>query len=356
MKTILLTGGGTAGHVSPHFALIPKLLQDGWTIHYAGTKDGIERSLIEPLGGVTYHVISSGKLRRYFSVKNFTDPFRVMAGAAQALALVGRLRPSVVFSKGGFVSVPVVAAAGLRGVPVILHESDMTPGLANRMSVRFAKKVCTSFPETAAMIPGGKGEYTGTPLRPELFLGDRSRALTWLSFTDQAPVLLVTGGSLGAQAVNKCLREALPLLLPRFQVVHLCGKGNMDESLSHLKGYRQFEYMKERMADCYAVADVVLSRAGSNTLTELIALRKPALFIPYPRSASRGEQEKNARSMEARGFSRVLLQEDMTPERLACDLMSLYRERAPLIKAMAKVPPDDGTVRVLRLIDEFAKP
>lgn len=354
MKRIVLTGGGTAGHVSPHQALIPRLLAKGYQIDYIGTKDGIERTLMEKEEGVTYHVIATGKLRRYFDLKNFTDPFRVLAGAGQALALMRKLKPSVVFSKGGFVAVPVVYAAAMCGVPVVSHESDMTPGLANKLCKPFVKVICTSFQETAELL-APKGVYTGTPLRSELFKGDKARALSWLNFRPDKPVLLVTGGSSGAQAINAAVRAALPLLTPRFQVLHLCGKGNLEPACDGVADYRQFEYLTDRMADALLIADAVVSRAGSNTLVELTALCKPTLYIPYPRTASRGEQEKNARSMEKQGYARVLLQEEMTPERLAMDAMELYRDAPKHIAAMKKAVFRSGTENVLEQIIKNTK-
>ena len=271
MKRIVLTGGGTAGHVSPNQALIPRLLEDGWEIHYIGTKAGIERTLIEPMPGVEYHAVSSGKLRRYFDLKNFTDPFRVIAGAFQSVAIIGKLRPSVVFSKGGFVSVPVVFGAALCGVPVVMHESDITPGLANKLCKPFAKAICTTFPECARLL-GEKAVQTGTPLRSAIFSGERARGLSLAGFSGERPVLMMIGGSLGAQTVNAVLREALPALTKKYDVLHVCGRGNLDAALEGTPGYRQFEYLSDELPDAFACADIVLSRAGSNSLSELMAL------------------------------------------------------------------------------------
>ena len=300
-KRIVLTGGGTAGHVTPHLSLIPHLREAGYEIHYIGTEHGIERQMMARFPDITYHAVKSGKLRRYFSVQNFTDPFRVIWGAFQSIGLMRRLKPDVCFSKGGFVSVPVVFGAWLCRVPAVCHESDLTPGLANRICARFATKVAATFPECARAL-GKKGVLTGTPLRPELFRGSRAAGLALAGFDGQKPVLLMTGGSLGAQSVNRCLREALPELLTRFDVLHLCGKGNLDESLMGMKGYCQKEFLSDEMPDALAVADVVLSRAGSNTLSELLALHKPMLLVPYPLGASRGDQIENAKSYACRGW------------------------------------------------------
>lgn len=355
MKRIVLTGGGTAGHVTPNLALIPFLQKDGWDVHYIGTKEGIERSLVEPLAGVTYHAVKSGKLRRYFDVKNLTDPFRVVAGAFQAQSLLGRLRPNIVFAKGGFVSVPVVYGAALHRIPVLIHESDITPGLANKLSAPFASAVLTTFPE-AAKAMGEKGVCTGTPLRRQLFEGRRERGLSLCGFSASRPVLMMVGGSLGAQSVNKVLRDALPELLAHYQVLHVCGKGNLAPELEGTAGYRQFEYLQSELPDAFACADMVLSRAGSNSLSEILALGKPALLVPYPATASRGDQILNAQSLAARGLAHVIAQEDLNAESLVRELSALWADRAALTKAMRALPDADGTAQVLAQIERFARP
>lgn len=355
MNRIILTGGGTAGHVTPNLALIPKLLEEGWDVHYIGTESGIERTLVEPIEGVTYHSVATGKLRRYFDVKNFTDPFRVIKGVSQASSLVKTLKPTLVFSKGGFVSVPVVYGAKLHRVPVLLHESDMTPGLANRITMPFAEKLLCTFPE-AAKLAGSKGCYTGTPIRPELLRGSRKEGLKLFGFDESRPVLMVTGGSSGAQAINRALREALPRLTEIFQILHLCGKGNWDSSLEGNPRYCQREYLNEEMAHAFACADVLISRAGANTLCEILALYKPALLIPYPKgNTSRGDQVDNAASFEKRGLARVLSQDQMTAESLFQGVVDVYHDRGALIDAMEKEPSADGLGNVLREIARYKK-
>ena len=354
MKRIVLTGGGTAGHVTPHLALLPHLRAQGYDIHYIGTEDGIEHGMIAALDGVTYHAVKSGKLRRYHDWKNFTDPFRVIAGAFQSAHLMRKLKPDVCFSKGGFVSVPVVIGAWLNRVPTLCHESDLTPGLANKICSKFAKKIATTFPECAEAL-GKKAVFTGTPLRPELFQGSRERGLEMAGFSREKPVLLMMGGSLGAQSVNKALRDALPRLLPQMQVFHICGKGNLDESLNGLSGYYQTEFLSDELPDAMAAADLILSRAGSNALCEFQALGKPMLLIPYPKGASRGDQILNAASFEKRGLARVMDQENMTSDSLADALIDLKDNGADLRRALREAPPADGTQAVLRLIEEIQK-
>ncbi len=350
-RVIILTGGGTAGHVTPHFALIPRLMEAGYAVHYLGTADGMERGMIADFPAVTYHVIKSGKLRRYLSLQNLTDPFRVVAGYFESLRLMKELKPDVVFSKGGFVSVPVVLAASRRHVPCVCHESDLTPGLANRICARYADRVATTFAECAEAL-GPKAVQTGTPMRPSLFLGTRERGLALCGFSGRKPVLLMTGGSLGAQSVNAALRGALPAMLPDMDIAHLCGKGNLDESLLNQPGYKQFEFLKEDMPDALACADAVLSRAGSNTLSELLALGKPMLLVPYPKGASRGDQIQNAESYLARGLAMVLPQEDMTADSLAARVRELMQDREALRAAAEACPVKDGTDAVLALIEE----
>ena len=354
MKKIVLTGGGTLGHVTPHLSLIPHLLQAGYEIHYIGTEKGMEAEKIRSVSGVTYHAVQSGKLRRYFSWQNFIDPFKVIAGAFQSARLMGKIKPDVVFSKGGFVAVPVVFGAWLHRVPVVCHESDLTPGLANRLCAPFARKIATTFPECAQAL-GPKAEMTGTPLRPELFRGSRARGLSLLGFDGSKPILLMMGGSSGAQAVNKALREALPRLTGKFDVAHICGKGNLDEALQGMSGYRQLEFLDAELPDALACADLVLSRAGSNALCEFQALCKPMLLVPYPKGASRGDQILNAQSLQKRGLARVLLQEDMTADTLVRALESTWADREQLTAALHAAPPADGTERVLEMIEEVQR-
>ena len=323
MKRIVLTGGGTAGHVTPNIALIPRLKELGYDIHYIGTYDGIERKLIEEIG-IPYYGISSGKLRRYFDVKNFSDPFRVIKGYFQATKLMKKLKPDIVFSKGGFVAVPVVLAAKHSHIPAIIHESDMTPGLANKLSIPSATKICCNFPETMSHLPEGRAVLTGSPIRQELLTGNKLAGLKFCGFTANKPVILVIGGSLGAVAVNNAIRKILPELLKSFQVIHLCGKDKTDASLNNLEGYVQFEYIKQELADLFAAADICVSRAGANAICELLALKKPNLLIPLSANPSRGDQILNAESFRRQGFSEVLSEEEITPELLLKTIQNLY--------------------------------
>lgn len=353
-KTLVFTGGGTAGHVMPNLALAPRLRERGWELHYLGSGRGPERELAET-AGIPFHGISAGKLRRYFDWHNFTDPFRVLRGAAQAFALLGALKPDVVFSKGGFVAVPVVYAAALRGIPVVLHESDLTPGLANRLCLPFCRRVCASFPETMDRLPRAKAVLTGAPVRAELSAGRREAGLEFLGFSPERPVLLVMGGSLGAKAVNDAVRACLDGILGGRQVVHLCGRGRMDASLDGRAGYRQFEFLGPELPDVFAAADRVVSRAGAGALFELLALRKPALLIPLPGKASRGDQILNAESFARRGLAHVLRQENLTPESLRAGLAALDGDADALRERMAVSDLARGLDRVPDIIETSAR-
>ncbi len=353
MKRILLTGGGTAGHVTPNIALLPRLRELGYEISYMGSYEGIEKKLIEEFD-VPYYGIASGKLRRYFDPKNFSDPFKVLKGYGEACKYIKQLKPDVLFSKGGFVSVPVVLAAKRYKVPTIIHESDMTPGLANKICIPSAAKICCNFPETLDYLPAGKAVLTGSPIRQELLQGNRLSALRFTGLSANKPVIMVMGGSLGAAAVNDAVRRILPELLQDFQVVHLCGKGKLDSSLEHTAGYVQYEYIKSELKDLFTLCDVVISRAGANAICELLALRKPSLLIPLSAAASRGDQILNARSFERQGFSVVMEEEEITDEKLLAAVRSLYENHAAFASTMEQSKQTDSIETIIGLIEEVS--
>ncbi len=351
MRKIVLTGGGTAGHVTPNIALLPSLKEAGYEITYMGSYDGIEKRLIEDFN-IPYTGISTGKFRRYLDPKNLTDPFRVIKGYVEAKRFLKSYRPDVVFSKGGFVSVPVVRAAASLHIPCIIHESDMTPGLANRLCIPVAKKVCCNFPETLKLLPENKAVLTGSPIRAELSHGNKLAGLDLCGFSANKPVIMVTGGSLGASNVNKAVREALPQLLKEFQVVHLCGKGKLDNVLLNTAGYKQFEYVKTELKDLFAMADLVISRAGANAICELLALKKPNILIPLPSSSSRGDQLLNAQSFEAQGFSIVIDEDDLTTNLLVNKVKELYSNRQTYYDTMSRSSQMDSIKTIMKLIEE----
>ncbi|MEI3175053.1 MULTISPECIES: undecaprenyldiphospho-muramoylpentapeptide beta-N-acetylglucosaminyltransferase [unclassified Candidatus Paralachnospira] len=351
MKKIVLTGGGTAGHVTPNLALIPVLKEHGYEIQYLGSYHGIEKELIEK-EGIPYTGISSGKLRRYFSLKNFSDPFRILKGYSQACRFLKKEKPDVIFSKGGFVSVPVVLAAKHLHIPAIIHESDMTPGLANKLCIPSARKVCCNFPETMKYLPADKAVLTGSPIRRELLNGSPLAGYQFTGFSSEKPVLLIIGGSLGSVKVNQAVRSILPELLKTWQVVHLCGKGNLDLSLDSLDGYVQYEYISSELKDLFAMSDLMISRAGANSICEILALRKPNILIPLSAAASRGDQILNANSFKKQGFSEVIQEEELTDTALLSLINQVYSHRQDYIHAMNKSKTADAIGTIVQLIEE----
>lgn len=354
MKRIILTGGGTAGHVTPNIALIPKLQDLGYDVHYIGSYNGMEKKLIEDMK-IPYHGISSGKLRRYFDPKNFSDPFKVIKGYSEASKLIKTLKPDVIFSKGGFVTVPVVIAAKRHGIPALIHESDMTPGLANRICIPCATKVCCNFPETVKYIKDNKGVLTGTPIRQELFNGNKEKGLDLCKFNKSKPVLLIIGGSTGSLAINKCIWDNLDDILAKYQVIHICGKGNINESVIDKSGYIQFEYVKRELTHLLAACNIIISRAGANAICELLALRKPNILIPLSASASRGDQILNSASFEKQGYSYVIKEENLSKDTLLSALDTVSSNKELYIDAMKKSEISDSIATITSLIESVSK-
>lgn len=351
-KKIVLTGGGTAGHITPNIALLPKLKELGYDVSYIGSYEGMEKQLVSDFH-IPYYGIATGKFRRYFDLKNFTDPFRVLKGYAEARKYLRQINPDVVFSKGGFVAVPVVRAAASLKIPCVIHESDMTPGLANKLCIPVAQKVCCNFPETMRNLPAEKAILTGSPIRKELLSGKKEAGYQLCGFTDQKPVLMVIGGSLGAAAVNQAVREALPKLLETFQVVHLCGREKIDNLLLNTKGYKQFEYVKDELKDIFAMADVVISRAGANALCELLALKKPNVLIPLPAGSSRGDQILNARSFESQRYSIVIDEDYLSPDLLVEKVLELYDTKDSYIRTMGKSQQTNAISAIAAVLEEI---
>lgn len=354
MKKIVLTGGGTAGHVTPNIALLPSLTEAGFEVHYIGSYNGIEKKLIEDIG-IPYYGISSGKLRRYFDLKNFSDPFRVIKGFGEADRILKKIAPDVVFSKGGFVTVPVVMAAKKNKIPAIIHESDMTPGLANKLCIPSAEKICCNFLETVELLPEGKAVLTGTPIRRELFEGNASKAAAFCGLEAPNPTILVIGGSSGSVVINKVVRESLDAILPNFQVIHLCGKGHLDETLKDRKGYAQFEYVSKELRDLFALSDLVISRAGANAICELLALKKPNILIPLSKAASRGDQILNAKSFKKNGFSYVIEEEELSTTSLVNAIRDVSTHKGQYIQAMNESEMSDSIGTIMKLIQESAE-
>ncbi|WP_349410851.1 undecaprenyldiphospho-muramoylpentapeptide beta-N-acetylglucosaminyltransferase [Pseudalkalibacillus sp. SCS-8] len=354
MKRILLTGGGSTGHVAVNLALIPHLKRNNWEVHYIGSHNGIERELIEPITGVTYYPISTGKLRRYFDLNNFKDPFRVVKGVTQAYRILRKVKPNIVFSKGGFVSVPVILAARMNRTPVISHESDMSPGLANKISMPFASKVCVTFPETLKHLPEDKGILLGSIVREELHQGSKRKGLHLCDFTESKPVILVMGGSQGAKKINETIRSLVPTLTKNYQIVHLCGKGKVDETIN-VHGYKQFEYVKDELPDILAMTDLVVTRAGSNSIYEFLDLEIPMILIPLPLSQSRGDQIQNAESFEKQGFAEVLQEEELTEESLQSYIHKTFENRAQYQRNMQRSEQSNPLEKLYGLLEEYSR-
>lgn len=350
MKKIILTGGGTAGHVTPNLALIPSLKEKNYEILYIGSYHGIERKLVEN-AKIPYSGISTGKFRRYFDMKNFTDPFRVIKGFGEALKLIKGYKPDIVFSKGGFVAVPVVLASKFLKIPVIIHESDMTPGLANRICIPVSTRVCCNFPETLNYLPKEKAVLTGSPIRKELLEGDRLKGLQYAKLKEDKPVILIIGGSLGSVTVNNAIRGILPKLLNHYQVIHICGKGNLDESLTETRGYVQYEYVDAPLKHLFAAADLMISRAGANSICEILALRKLNILIPLSAAASRGDQILNARSFSKQGFSYLLEEENLNGDTLFQAIIETFANRQNYLTKMQKSQLHDAVDTIIEIFE-----
>lgn len=351
---IVFTGGGTAGHVTPNMALIAEFQQEGWNVDYIGSDSGIEKEMIASIG-VPFHGISSGKLRRYFSLKTLVDPFKILLGIVQSFWLFHKLKPDVVFSKGGFVAFPVVVGAWLNRIPVVAHESDISPGLANRLCFPFVNKICLTFDAARGYFKQlGKIEVTGTPIRQELFKGSRTRGLELCEFSDTKPCLLVVGGSLGASSVNFSIRAALSRLTEGFQIIHLCGKGKIDPLLMGVAGYKQFEYVSDDLPDLFAASSLVISRAGANSLYEILALGKPHILIPLSSQVSRGDQIQNAEYFKSLGISVVIQDKSLNAETLLHAIQEVIDNKKDIDKKIKALKIGSAASRIVAIIKEQA--
>lgn len=350
-KKIIFTGGGSAGHVTPNLALIEKFLQEKWEIAYIGSQNGIEKELVTK-SSIQYHAITTGKLRRYFSWQNFLDPFKIIYGAIQAFILCLKLKPDVIFSKGGFVSFPVVIAAWFLRIPIIIHESDLTIGLTNKLCFPFATKICVTFPDTIKQLSNRKKTViTGSPIRKDFFTGNSELGKKICGFTSTKKTMLVFGGSLGADKINKVVRQLLPIILQKFQVVHICGKNKIDNSYNQLN-YKQFEYLSENFQHILAAADLVIARSGANSIYELIALRKPNILLPLAATASRGDQLANAKYCMNKGISEIILPEQLTPEFLLEKINKTEQHQDLMVAAIKQFEILPSTELVYKLVEQ----
>lgn len=348
-KRIVLTGGGTTGHVAVNLALIPRLLEKNMEIHYIGSHTGIERELVRDFPEVHYEPIATGKLRRYLSSENVKDGFRVIRGVRDAARALRRIKPDAIFSKGGYVSVPVILAGALNRIPALSHESDLTPGLANRLSYPFVKKILLTFEETLPYVPENKAMYIGPVIREQIKGGKRDEGLRRFGFSGKKPILLVMGGSLGAGAINESIWENLDVLLKTFDILHGVGKGKGNGVKK--TGYLQVEYIKEGMSDALAMADLIISRSGANAIFEFLYYKKPMILIPLGTNQSRGDQILNAQNFEKKGYARVLLEEDTNPQRLLDAVEKTFAEKDTIQSAQEKFLFKDTTQQILDALE-----
>ena len=352
---IVLTGGGTAGHVTPNLAIRNGLESLGYDLYYIGSKNGIEKEIV--CGeNIPYYEISSGKLRRYLSLENMKDAFRVIKGVSDAYFIIRKIKPDVIFSKGGFVSCPVVWAGKLNNVPIVIHESDMTPGLANKLSSPFAKKICCAFPDTINLLGKHKDKavLTGIPVRKNLVNGSALKGIQFTKLDWKKPILLVMGGSLGSTSVNNVIRDGLDELLKTWDIVHLTGKGKLDERYKNIDGYVQYEYINENMGDLIAMADMIVSRAGATAIFEIMSCKKPVVFIPLSENVSRGDQVLNARFIDKEGLGKML-EEGFSTEEFINTINTVYKSGKDMVKKQSRFIDGSSEDKVIKIINEISK-
>lgn len=349
MATIILTGGGTAGHCIPHLAVLPYLKNDFDKIYYIGSENGIEKEIIQK-NGIPYYSVPCAKFNRKLTAKNIKIPFTLVSGIHYAGKILDELKPDVIFSKGGYVSVPTVLAAKKRKIPVVAHESDYTIGLANKITSKYCKKILTSFSDTAKTVKNG--EYIGAPIRSNL-TSVKKIAPSVFGFKNDKPVIAITGGSQGAVAINKTVRDCLNDLLPKFNVIHICGKGNVDKNINKT-GYYQTEYV-DNIETVFSISSVCVTRAGSNALFELLSIKKPCVVIPLPKGISRGDQVLNAEYFQKLGLISVLQQNVLTKESLYLAITSCYANRYNIEKNLTNHPVNDKSRQISRILADYAR-
>ena len=350
MNKILFTGGGSAGHVSVNVALIPEFKKNGYQISYIGSKKGIEKEMIEKISGVKYHEISSGKLRRYFSWENFIDPFKVLKGIIDSIFILKKEKPEFVFSKGGFVSVPVCLAARILKIPVVLHESDLTPGLANKINIKFSNHIFTTFEDTLKYLPKGKASLIGAIVRDDIYNGDKEAGYKFCNFNSEKPVILVMGGSLGSKILNDYIWNNIEELTKKYQIIHLVGKNLLNKDIK-AEGYCQYEFLSKELFDVFQIVDFTISRAGANALYEYLALEKPAILVPLGTNQSRGDQIENARFFEKNSFAKVVSEEEFASLKVS-EIDDFYKNLAQYKDAMKRYKEEK---KVINSVDDFYK-
>lgn len=344
MKTILFCGGGSAGHVIPNVAIIDEL-KDNFKCVYMGT-EGIEKDICKQ-NNIEFYECNTPKLVRGKIFVNLTLPFKLFKSVGHATEILNEIKPDLIFSKGGYASVPVVMAAKKRNIPVITHESDIKPGLATKFISKRCKKVLTSFPQTAKMFKNGI--YTGSPMRMKIFGADRLKAMEKFKL-DFRPTVIVLGGGSGSKVINENIRAIANKICRDYNLIHICGKNNIVSS--NIYGYRQIEFTDD-MGEVYSCADAAVSRCGSNAAFELIALKIPTLFIPLENSASRGDQVENAEYFKNSGLCEILREKDLSPETLYSGIIKTLNDskiKAALNASDVKCGNNSIKTEVLRTI------
>lgn len=349
--TIILTGGGTAGHVCPNINLSKELQKYFNKIVYIGSHNGIEKNLIKSQTNYDYKSISSVKFVRKNLFKNILLPFKLSKSILEAKKILKNEKPSIVFSKGGYVSLPVVIAAHKLNIPVICHESDITMGLANKIASKYATKVCTNFEITASK---NKKKFicTGSPLPISNLT--KIQAKEKLKIKTSKPVLLVTGGSLGANKINELIFDNVDLLSKKYFIIHLVGKGNLNKKLLSKNDYKQIEFSNE-MWTIFKASDFALSRAGANSILEILANKIPTIFIPLPKGISRGDQVENAKYIKSLGCANIIFQDELSIEKLQNELNLLEKQSIFIKNQIISQNFEDGTDKIIQLILEYKK-
>lgn len=348
MKKIVLTGGGTGGHITPHLAVIPKLNENGFKTYYIGSEEGMEKDIMKKI--MPYYSVTTCKLKRKLDFSNLLIPFKLIKGVLEAKKILKEIKPDIIFSKGGFVAVPVVLAAHSLKIPVITHESDYSLGLANKIIKNKCYKVCTSFENLAKNLKNGY--FTGSPVRKELLNGNKQIIMQKYNFDDKKPNVLFIGGSLGSKTINEKVFKGAERLCKNYNIIHLVGKNNINNNVK-IPNYVQIEFV-ENIKDLYAFSDIVVTRGGSNVLFELLALKKPMLIIPLSKKESRGDQLLNAEYFKEKGYANVLLEENLTVNTLEMGIEKTFSNKN-LLKGNMKADFKNGTDAIVDLIVKTVK-
>lgn len=329
---VVITGGGSAGHIVPAVQVINALKEKDPNLEllWIGSRIGMEKDLV-PKYGIQFQAVLTGKIRRYFSFSNITDFLRIPFGVIQAGKILASFKPQVVFSKGGFASIPTVIAAWMQNIPILSHESDIVPGLANKKLAWFTTKIALSFPDRRNYFEKDKTFVSGFPIRQDIFNGDKERAIRFCNFTNpNQPILFITAGGQGSVRINNAIVPILPELVQKFNIVHQCGQFQYEELLPQVQQYvdqgvyKIFPYIHNEMPDILKAADVIVSRAGS-TIFELAALHKRMLLIPLEESAN-NHQHENAVFFAEAGLAKVLVEKNLEPHILYKNVLDIFYE------------------------------